>query len=49
MESIFETLVREGYTFNSQLQGETRKHGSAYSKLSSFIGGFESKIIEIFQ
>lgn len=49
MEAIFETLVREGFTFNLQLHEEMRNHGSAYAQLSNFVGSFESNSQEIFQ
>lgn len=49
MEAIIETLVREGFTFRSQFHEETRSHESSYSKLSNFVGNFETNTFEIFQ
>lgn len=48
-EAIFETLIRDGFIFDSNLIENAQRHGKAYSQLSNFIENFESNSCIIFK
>ena len=48
-DAIFETLIREGFVFNSSKLGEAQYHGKAYSQLSKFLENFESDSYSVFR
>jgi len=47
--AIFETLIREGYTFNPSCLDGAESHGKAYAQLSEFIETFDYKSDIIFE
>jgi hypothetical protein len=47
--AIFETLIREGYTFNPNFLDGGKKHGKAYAQLSEFIETFDYNSAVIFE
>lgn len=47
--AIFETLIREGYSFNSSCLEGAESHGKAYAQLSEFIESFDYNSGAIFE
>lgn len=47
--AIFETLIREGYSFNSSCLEGAENHGQAYAQLSEFIESFDYNSGAIFE
>ena len=47
--AIFETLIREGFTYNTSCLDGAESHGKAYAQLSEFIETFDCKSDIIFE